>query len=129
MATSKAVLIPDHPFLFGTMMGGPGAFLALGSLALPLALAIVLHLLSPRGSRESLSDRLGHSSQGSLVLLLVIMMLLGVVSDRSGRRPVVLLAGGPGAGDRRAAGPGAARFSLAGLRPGDPACLPASAWG
>src|SRR5208337_725560 len=74
---SKAVLIPTTPFLFGTMMGGSGAFLALGALALPLALAIVLHLLSPRGSRESLSSRLGYSSQGSLVLLLVVMMLLG----------------------------------------------------
>ena len=39
-------------------MGGPGAFLAMGSLALPLGLAIVLHVLSPRGSRESLSYRL-----------------------------------------------------------------------
>jgi hypothetical protein len=77
VATSKAVLIPTTPFLFGTMMGGSGAFLALGALALPLALAIVLHLLSPRGSRESLSSRLGYSSQGSLVLLLVVMMLLG----------------------------------------------------
>ena len=55
------------------MMGRPGAFLALGSLALPLALAIVLHVLSPRGSRESLADRLGHSGQGSLVILLVIL--------------------------------------------------------
>ncbi len=77
VATSKAVLIPTSPFLFGTMMGGSGAFLALGSLALPLALAIVLHLLSPRGSRESLAGRLGYSSQGSLVLLLAVMMLLG----------------------------------------------------
>jgi hypothetical protein len=77
VTTSRAVLIPTTPFLFGTMMGGSGAFLALGALALPLALAIVLHLLSPRGSRESLSDRLGHSSQGSLVLLLVVLMLLG----------------------------------------------------
>ena len=76
-ATSQAVFIPTTPFLFGTMIGGAGAFLALGALALPLALAIVLHLLSPRGSRESLSGRLGNSSQGSLVLLLVVMMLLG----------------------------------------------------
>ena len=58
-------------------MGGPGAFLAIGTLAFPLALAIFLHLLSPRGSRETLSGRLGHSSQGSLVLLLAVMMLIG----------------------------------------------------
>ena len=77
VATSKAVLVPTTPFLFGTMIGSAGAFLALGALAMPLALAIVLHLLSPRGSRESLSDRLGFSGQGSLVLLLVVMMLLG----------------------------------------------------
>ena len=76
-ATPRAVLIPTTPFLFGTMMGSAGAFLALGALALPLALAIVLHLLSPRGGRESLSGRLGYSSQGSLVLLLTVMMLLG----------------------------------------------------
>ncbi len=75
-ATAKAVLVPTTPFLFGTMMGGPGAFLAIGTLALPLALAIFLHMLSPRGSRESLSGRLGHSSQVSLVLLLAVMMLL-----------------------------------------------------
>jgi hypothetical protein len=72
-----AVLTPTAPFLFGTMMGSPGAFLALGALALPLAMAIVLHLVSPRGSRESLSDRLGQSGQGSLVLLLVILMAVG----------------------------------------------------
>ena len=59
------------------MMGGSGAFLALGTLALPLALAIVLHLLSPRGSRERFSGRLGHSSHGSLVVLLTVTMLIG----------------------------------------------------
>ena len=53
------------PFLFGTMMGGPGAFLAFGTLAMPLAMAIVLHLVSPRGSRESLSDRLGNPARGA----------------------------------------------------------------
>jgi hypothetical protein len=73
---AKAVLRPNTPFLFGTMMGGSGAFLALGSLASPLVLAIILHLISSRGSRESLTDRLGHSSQGSLVLLLTILMVV-----------------------------------------------------
>ena len=74
----RAVLIPVTPALFGTMMASPAAFLALGTLALPLALAIFLHVLSPRGSRESFSARLGHSGQGSLLLLLSILMLLGV---------------------------------------------------
>src|SRR5262245_47713672 len=71
---AKAVIAPAPRFLFGTMMGGSGAFLALGALALPLTLAITLHIVSPRGSRERLSDRLGQSNQGSLLLLLVILM-------------------------------------------------------
>ncbi len=64
-ALERMALVPERPFLFGTMMGGAGAFLALGSLALPLALAIVLHVISPRGSRESLSSRLEpHGARG-----------------------------------------------------------------
>jgi hypothetical protein len=55
-------------------MGGPAAFLALGSLAMPLALSIVLYLVSPRGSRESLSDRLGQTGHGSLLALVVILL-------------------------------------------------------
>ena len=47
------------------MMGGSGGFLAFGSLALPLGLAIVLHMMSPRGSRESLSSRLSHKGRGA----------------------------------------------------------------
>jgi hypothetical protein len=91
----RAVLAPSTSFLFGTTTGGSGAFLAFGSLALPLALAIILHMVSPRGSRESLSDRLGQSSQGSLVLLLVIMMavstfLIGLVAGPWYSLPVVL---------------------------------------
>jgi hypothetical protein len=91
----RAVLAPSTPFLFGTTTGGSGAFLVFGSLALPLALAIVLHLVSPRGSRERLSDRLGRSSQGSLVLLLVIMLtvstfLIGLVAGPWYALPVVL---------------------------------------
>jgi hypothetical protein len=69
--------VPDRPFLFGTMMGGPGALLAMGSMALPIVLAIVLHVLAPRGSRESLADRLGHSGQGGLAVLLVILLVAG----------------------------------------------------
>jgi hypothetical protein len=57
------------------MMGGYGGFLALGSLALPLGLAIVLYTLSPRGSRESLSSRLSHKGQGSLIVLLLLLLV------------------------------------------------------
>jgi hypothetical protein len=67
--------IPVRPYLLGTMMGGPGAFLALGSLGMPLGLAVLLHLIVPRGSRESLSDRLGHSGQGGLVVLMTVLLL------------------------------------------------------
>jgi len=72
----RIALVPNRPFLFGTMMGGSGAFLALGSLALPLSLAIVLHVISPRGSRESFSSRLSHTGQGSLVVLLIVMLVV-----------------------------------------------------
>jgi len=72
----RFALFPDRPLLFGTMMGGTGGFLALGSLALPLALAIVLHVISPRGSRESLAYRLKHTGQGGLAVLLVVMLVL-----------------------------------------------------
>lgn len=70
----RVVLTPNTSFQFGTLMGGSGAFLALGALALPLTLSLVLHLIAPRGSRESLLSRLGHSSQGSLVVLLAVLM-------------------------------------------------------
>jgi hypothetical protein len=71
------VLIPEPPFLFGTMMGGAGAFLGLSALALPLALAIVLQVTAPRGSRESLAFRLQHTGQGGLAVLLVAMLITG----------------------------------------------------
>jgi len=71
---ARVALVPERPFLFGTLLGGPGAFLAFGSLAMPLALAVVLHLISPRGSRESLQARLSQTGQGSLIALLVILM-------------------------------------------------------
>jgi hypothetical protein len=76
-APSRAVLVPPTPFLFGTTIGGAGAFLAMGALALPLAMAIVLHLFSPRGGRARLWDRLDPSSHGSLVILLLVMMFIG----------------------------------------------------
>jgi hypothetical protein len=70
-----AVLVPEEPVLLGTMMASTGAFLAFGSLALPLGLAIILHMLSARGSRESLSSRLSHHGQGSLIVLLLILLV------------------------------------------------------
>jgi hypothetical protein len=81
-ALEPIALVPDRPFLFGTLMGGPSAFLAIGSMGLPLALAILIHVVAPRGSRESFSDRLGHSQQGGLVILLTI--LLGVSAFLAG---------------------------------------------
>jgi hypothetical protein len=74
-----AAAIPDRPFLFGSLMGGPGAYLALGALALPLGLAVVLQLLAPRGSRETLRRRLSEAGQGSLALLLVGLLLASAV--------------------------------------------------
>jgi O-antigen ligase len=71
--------VPDRPFLIGSLMGGPGAYLALGSLGLPLALAVTLQLLAPRGSREGLWARLSHAGQGSLVVLLCGMLLASAV--------------------------------------------------
>jgi hypothetical protein len=75
-AFERVALVANRPFLFGTMMGGAGAFLALASLALPLALAIVLHVISPRGSRESLSYRLQHTGHGGLTVLLLVMLVV-----------------------------------------------------
>ncbi|WP_165246655.1 O-antigen ligase domain-containing protein [Paludisphaera soli] len=68
-----------RPFTFGTLPGGVGGFLALGALALPLILALVLHLGSPRGSREAWFDRLGRTGQGSLAILLVLLAIPGAV--------------------------------------------------
>lgn len=65
-----ALPMPDRPRLLGTMMGGPGAHLALGAIGLPLALAVTLQLMAPRGSREGLWARLGESGQGGLLILL-----------------------------------------------------------
>jgi hypothetical protein len=75
-AFERIALVPNKSFLFGTMMGGAGAFLAMASLALPLALAIVLHVISPRGSRESLAYRLQHTGHGGLTVLLLVMLVV-----------------------------------------------------
>lgn len=68
-------VVPDRPFLIGSLMGGPDAYLALGSLGLPLGLALLLQLVAPRGSREGLWTRLGHSSHGGLAVLLTLLTI------------------------------------------------------
>ena len=72
-----AVARPERPFLVGSLMGGPGAYLALGALALPLTLALMLQTMAPRGSREDLATRLRLSGQGGLVALLGTLVGLG----------------------------------------------------
>ena len=85
VGTSK----PDQPILaaaralplsqFGTMVGGPGAFLALASLAIPLALGLTLQTLAPRGGRSGLLARLRDSGQGSQVVLTLALTALGAI--------------------------------------------------
>jgi O-antigen ligase len=71
-----ALPVPDRPFLIGTQMGGPDAYLALGSVSLPLALALTLQLVAPRGSREPFLSRLVNSGRGSVVALLCGMLVV-----------------------------------------------------
>jgi O-antigen ligase len=73
---SWAVARPAESFLVGSLMGGPGAYLALGALGLPLGLGLTLHILAPRGSREDLWMRLSHSGSLGLVALLSGLVLL-----------------------------------------------------
>ncbi len=70
-----ATYVPERTFQLGSMLGGPAAYLALGSIGLPLTLALMLQIMAPRGSREGLSARLGESGQGSLVLLLAGLLV------------------------------------------------------
>lgn len=70
-----AMAVPDLPHFVGSQMGGAGAYLALGSVGLPLGLALALQLLAPRGSREPMTVRLRQSGQGSLVSLVYGMVL------------------------------------------------------
>lgn len=68
---------PDRPFFVGSLMGGPGAYLALGALGLPLALALVLQVLAPRGSRDGVLVRIQQSGRTGLVVLLTGLIVLG----------------------------------------------------
>ena len=78
-AVAGAALGVAEPFTFGTLPGGSGGFLALGALALPLALAVVLRLLAPLGGRETTLDRLTRSGHGGLIVLLSILLVTGSV--------------------------------------------------
>ncbi|MEW4570345.1 O-antigen ligase domain-containing protein [Tautonia sp. JC769] len=96
---------PDRPFFIGSLMGGPGAYLAIGALGLPLSLALLLHLLAPRGSREPMADRIGRSGLAPLVGLLALAIvsgsaLIGVIAGPLLAIPFaagLVLAGLPGA--------------------------------
>jgi hypothetical protein len=68
---------PVKTRLIGTLMGGSGAYLALGSLGLPLALALTLQLMAPRGSRLGTWERLRETGQGSLLVLLYGSSIVG----------------------------------------------------
>lgn len=65
-----AILRSDEPGALGGLPGGPGAYLALASLALPLALGVLLQLAAPRGARGGPWERLRQSGNGGLVGLL-----------------------------------------------------------
>lgn len=77
--TEVGVPVPVPRFQFGTMMGGPGGFVALASLALPLALGLSLQLVAPRGGRSGLLTRLRDEGQGSQVAVLAALVLAGGV--------------------------------------------------
>ncbi len=93
---------PDRPFGAGGMMGGPGALIALGTLALPLALGLALQLAAPRGGRATLAERLRESGRTGPFLLLVGGAIVGA--------GLVGLLGGPWL-----AAPAAIGLALAGL--------------
>ncbi|OJW20761.1 MAG: hypothetical protein BGO49_04100 [Planctomycetales bacterium 71-10] len=76
-STPAARLEVSRPFTFGTLPGGVGGFLALGALALPLSLGLLLHLGSPRGSREGWAARMGESGHGGAAVLLAILSVPG----------------------------------------------------
>jgi len=96
---------PGRPFLVGSLMGGPGAYLALGALALPLALGMALQIAAPRGSREGLRERLKQSGQGGALALLLAATATGAVLVGLMAGPILagafatglVLAGVPGA--------------------------------
>jgi hypothetical protein len=74
-APERAWLVrrPVVPFAIGPLVAGPGAYLALTSIALPLLISTILQRLNPRGSAESLSNRLRHA--GGVPALAVLISL------------------------------------------------------
>lgn len=107
---------PSPSFAIGSLMGGPGAYLALAALGLPLAMGLTLQSLAPQGSRESLAIRL--VEEGGLARLILLVLVLAIGSTLVG------YLGGPWLGLPIAIG-----LLLAGLLPvrgvgvGVPACL------
>lgn len=102
-AGSWALAHPDPQHEAGALLGGCGGYLALSALALPLALALVLQTVAPRGCREPLRERLRGSDRGGLAALLLVLTLLsatltGVLGGRVLIGPIAIglvLAGVP----------------------------------
>ncbi|WP_337176031.1 O-antigen ligase domain-containing protein [Paludisphaera sp.] len=65
-----------RPFTFGTLPGGVGGFLALGALALPLSLGMILHLGSARGGGAWPAGA-GDSGRGGAAILLGLLSIPG----------------------------------------------------
>lgn len=68
---------PIVPAAAGPLVAGPGGFLALAALALPLSLGLFLHRVAPRGSREPTRSRLRHHGGLAPVFLLGCVGLFG----------------------------------------------------
>ena len=101
--TAWVAAFPAATSQLGTMPGGPASYIALATLAGPLALAMMLQIAAPRGSRESSSQRLRHASLGSALVLLggclcATAALVGWLGGAVGAAPLcvgLLLAGLP----------------------------------
>jgi len=64
---------------FGGWLGGPGPYLAVAALGLPLTLSLLLQTLAPRGSRQPLWDRLAEGQTGAIAGTLLVVLLLGAL--------------------------------------------------
>lgn len=69
-------IVPDS---VAGLMGGPGAFLALAALGLPLGLGLAIHCVAPRGARTTLADRLVRSNRGGIALVVLVLTILSAV--------------------------------------------------
>ena len=128
---------PDRPtlaaaralplFQFGSMVGGPGAFLAMASLAIPLALGLAFQAMGPRGGRGGMAARLRESGQGSQVVLTLILTLVGtvLVGMMAGKRASVP---SRSTGDRRRSGSADRGVRASARRGGSRRCCCCSAW-